>query len=391
MLASQQSCDFTYLNQPSPEEFSFLGAQNNNRKRKPSPFFGIQFFKGTRMSTLTENESQFKKLRQEVLNSLKEQTSQKFSFGQIFFDSPVIMLVVDPESGMILACNDAAAQFYRIEREKLNHMAFEKLDAFSTPQTSDSELIPNQKDKHVFVRAQRIGEDTIRIVQVQESAISLNSNQLRFLIIIDITDHKDRQQKIMQQEERWRMALYGSEQGVWDWNLKTDEVYFSDQWKNMLGIRNGEIINKLSVWEERVHPDDIDWVRAELARHLKGDIPIYRTEHRVRHNDGTYRWILDQGKVISTDADGVPDRMVGTHLDITRRKRIIEAIEQLKSDVSVLGPYPKIIPLCAHCKKIQHEDDRWSALEEFISEYSKIRFSHGICPDCMELHYGDEL
>ena len=99
--------------------------------------------------------------------------------------------------------------------------------------------------------------------------------------------------------------------------LETNEVYFSRQWKAMLGFEEHEIANTLDEWDKRVHPDDHESVYREIERHLAGQIPVYISEHRVRCKDGTYKWILDRGRIISRAADGNPQRMIGTHSDIT--------------------------------------------------------------------------
>ena len=99
--------------------------------------------------------------------------------------------------------------------------------------------------------------------------------------------------------ERWFYAVNDSGDGVWDWNVQTNQVYFSDQWKSMLGYRPDEIDNDLTEWEKRIHPDDKDLVHFQLERYLKNEIDHYSTEHRVLCKDGSYKWILDRGKIVS--------------------------------------------------------------------------------------------
>jgi PAS domain S-box-containing protein len=127
---------------------------------------------------------------------------------------------------------------------------------------------------------------------------------------------------IQESEERWNFALQGAGDGVWDWNLLTNEVFFSSQWKEMLGFRDDEIAASLREWENRVHPDDIGWVMEEIKKHLKSEVSVYSSEHRVKCKDGSHKWILDRGKVVSWTEDGKPLRMVGTHKDITEQKQL---------------------------------------------------------------------
>jgi PAS domain S-box-containing protein len=129
-------------------------------------------------------------------------------------------------------------------------------------------------------------------------------------------------QMLHDSEERWYYALDGAGHGVWDWSVQTGEVYFSVHWKAILGFEPEEIGGSLSEWESRVHPEDLPEVLAEMKRHLEGETPAYVTEHRLRAKDGSYRWILDQGRVMTRAPDGKPLRVVGTHTDITERKRL---------------------------------------------------------------------
>jgi len=137
-----------------------------------------------------------------------------------------------------------------------------------------------------------------------------------------------RQMKMLHDsEERWCFALEGSGDGVWDWDVPSSSVWFSKQWKNMLGYADDEIGTGLDEWSSRVHPEDMAAVMADLQPHLDGQVATYINEHRVRCKDGSYKWILDRGQVISRDADGKPLRVVGVHSDITERK---QAEEKLK-------------------------------------------------------------
>lgn len=128
-------------------------------------------------------------------------------------------------------------------------------------------------------------------------------------------------------EERWKFALEGSGDGLWDWNPQTNQVYFSAQWKKMLGFEDNEIQNKLEEWDKRVHPEDKEQVYADLNKHLEGKTPIYINEYRVLCKDGSYKWILDRGKVMRRNEDGKPIRIIGTHTDITERKKTEELLK----------------------------------------------------------------
>jgi PAS domain S-box-containing protein len=151
----------------------------------------------------------------------------------------------------------------------------------------------------------------------------------------DITELKKTEDELRQSEARWQFALEGSGDGVWDWNAQTNHVFFSPQWKGMLGFQEHEIGDTLEEWDSRVHPDDREAVYAAINRHMAGEMPVYVSEHRVRCRDGSYKWILDRGKVIEWCADGKPLRVIGTHSDITERKQMEQAIVEARERAEV--------------------------------------------------------
>jgi diguanylate cyclase (GGDEF)-like protein/PAS domain S-box-containing protein len=138
---------------------------------------------------------------------------------------------------------------------------------------------------------------------------------------IDMTELKRMEAALRDSEVRWQFAIAGSGDGLWDWNAQTNEVFFSHQWKAMLGYTDHEVANSLTDWDDRVHPEDKAQCYADLERHFKGETPFYQNEHRVRCKDGSYKWILDRGKVMAWQPDGQPLRVIGTHTDISDRKR----------------------------------------------------------------------
>jgi len=119
-------------------------------------------------------------------------------------------------------------------------------------------------------------------------------------------------------EERYALAAKGARDGLWDWNLKTDEIYFSERWKSMLGFQNSEIKNHPSEWFSRLHPDDISRVRKGIDDHIRGASEAFASEHRMLHKNGEYRWIYCRGIAVK-DSNGNAYRMAGSQTDITDR------------------------------------------------------------------------
>jgi diguanylate cyclase (GGDEF)-like protein/PAS domain S-box-containing protein len=120
-------------------------------------------------------------------------------------------------------------------------------------------------------------------------------------------------------EERYALAVRGANDGVWDWNLLTDEIYFAPRWKSMLGYEENEVGSSPDDWFSRVHADDVEGVRRKLNDHLEGREAHFEYEYRMAHKDGTYRWMLSRAlKVVG--ANGKPSRMAGSQTDVTDRR-----------------------------------------------------------------------
>ncbi len=127
-------------------------------------------------------------------------------------------------------------------------------------------------------------------------------------------------QALKEGQERYEVAIAGAKDGIWDWNLKTNEVFFSPQWKHILGYSDAEIANKFSSWESLIHPDDAGPTMAVLKDYLELRCEVYEAEFRMRHKSGHYHWVLARGAARRT-ADGKPYRMAGSHTDINGRKK----------------------------------------------------------------------
>lgn len=152
---------------------------------------------------------------------------------------------------------------------------------------------------------------------------------------IDITELKKTAQALADSEQRWELAVSGANDGIWDWNPQTNEVFFSERWKSMLGYSSEEIGNHVEEWTSRVHPDDLEHTLQELQRHLRGETRFYQCEHRMRCKDGHYIWILDRGRALIND-HGQAVRMSGSHSDITERRAAEEREREHASQLNAI-------------------------------------------------------
>lgn len=139
------------------------------------------------------------------------------------------------------------------------------------------------------------------------------------LVFSDLTAQRTVEAQLRESEERWRLAVRGSNAGIWEFNYVTGRSFFSDQWKKLIGFAADEIGERREEWLDRIHPDDRARVEAAMKAHLERREEFYEAEHRLHCKDGTYRWILSRGQALFDEA-GKPLRIIGSHSDIHARK-----------------------------------------------------------------------
>ena len=166
--------------------------------------------------------------------------------------------------------------------------------------------------------------------QIQTVPVRTDGETIDHLMAVsqNVTERKQQMEEIQRLKNRLELAVEGAELGVWDWNMKTDEVEFNDQWAEMLGHTPEELEPHLRTWESRVHPDDIEEVKAALDAHMQKNTEYYDTEHRMRTADGEWKWIRDIGEIVERDEDDEPIRAVGIHLDIDETRQYQQELEE---------------------------------------------------------------
>lgn len=173
-------------------------------------------------------------------------------------------------------------------------------------------------------------ENDLRSLQSSlERRVAERTKQLREIVsklLEEITERKKTEEALRKSEERYALAVLGANDGIWDRDLETGDVYFSPRWKEMIGYEDHELVNDLCEWKSRIHPEDHDRVTNILQWYLGGHIPVYEVEFQLKSKDGSYRWIRSRGACMR-DPWGNPYRIAGSHTDITYRKRIENALK----------------------------------------------------------------
>jgi PAS domain S-box-containing protein len=156
---------------------------------------------------------------------------------------------------------------------------------------------------------------------------------------------RQRTRELRQSEQRLRLTVEAANVGLWDWDLENNAIWLSPEWKRQIGYEDHEIPNRFEEWQSRVHPGDLDRMLATIKAYHEKPWPDYEVEFRLRHKDGSYRWILAKASLI-TDGQGKAKRMLGSHLDITERKQVGELLQESETRHRFLfehNPMPMLI------------------------------------------------
>ncbi|MCX6168332.1 MAG: PAS domain S-box protein [Ignavibacteriales bacterium] len=248
-------------------------------------------------------------------------------YRQLFESDLDALFLIETETGKILEANKAASALYGYSHDEL--LMLSDIDLSAEPRNTKMFNASNDSKRHLEIRINKRKDGTAFPAEIARSSFDFVNRKVHLASVRDITERKKVEQLLLESEQRWKSAIEGNNQGLWDWNLVSDEVYYSPLWKQMLGYEEKEIENNLNAWTNLVHPDDLPYVMKEVEKHVSGISQVYISEHRVKCKDGSYKWILDQGKILSYNESGKPLRMIGTHTDISNRKKTEEQLFEI--------------------------------------------------------------
>ncbi|MCU7922880.1 MAG: PAS domain-containing protein [Candidatus Thiodiazotropha sp. (ex Dulcina madagascariensis)] len=270
--------------------------------------------------------------------------------SQAMEQSPASVMITDTQ-GRIEYINTQFTQVSGYSMEEVRGRNPRLLKSGETPQQTYQELWESILSGHCWTGTlhNRRKDGSLYWERAVIQGITDERGKVTHLLAVkeDITDLKEAERReneknrlLKQQTEqlaasefRWKYALEGAGDGVWDWDVQSGESFLSKRWKGMLGYREDEICNGFGGWDSLIHPEDRARVEQALRGYLEGDRNEYAVEHRLLCKEGDYKWILARGVTVSRDEQGRPLRMIGTHTDISRRRETEQRIRDSEAQL----------------------------------------------------------
>lgn len=268
-------------------------------------------------------------VRRQAENALREAEAKYRNI----FENAVEGIFQTTFDGQFINVNPALVAIYGYESaaDLMQNITNIKTQVYVDPNRRDEFVSLMQQHDAVFRFESQIYRQDGTKIWISENARIVRDSEGQPLYyegsVEDISQRKQVEAALLESQERWQLAVRGNNDGIWDWNVKTNQTFFSPRWKEMIGYQDHEIANHFSEWEKRIHPEDVPRTMQTVKEHFAQQTPFYIIEHRILCKDGTYKWILARGQAIWDEA-GNPVRMTGSHTDITLAKQAESALKE---------------------------------------------------------------
>ena len=274
-----------------------------------------------------------------IVRDITSRKQAQEQFRQVVESAPNGMLLAN-QAGLITLVNTQIERLFGYDRQELVGQPVERLipERFRTQH-------PGQRTAffhHPTTRSMGAGRELFGCRKDgTEFPLEIGINPIKtpggtqvLASIVDITARKQAEEALRASENRLRLIIEIASDGLWDWDLVTGQAYYSPSWIRLLGFEQEEcVLNNISDWKTRVHPDDRPWVEEALNDHLEARMAAFVIEHRVRHRSGEWQWFAMRGKVTRWTEAGRPACMMGVMTDITERRRSDAALAQAAQEL----------------------------------------------------------
>ncbi|MFP5270835.1 PAS domain S-box protein [Coleofasciculus sp.] len=267
--------------------------------------------------------------RAEVARQISEE-----KFAKAFSCSPDPITISTCPEGRYIDVNRSFLKLLGYERQSVIGQTIFDLNLVVNPQdmVQFEQLLHQQGSLGQLEMKWRTKTGEIITLLLSAEFMDLNGKRCVITVGKDITERKQIEEDLRQSEERWQLVLKGNNDGIWDWNLLSGEIFTSERFQEILGNKNCQddtckIVNRFDEWISRIHPDDVEQIIEITQKYLERQIPYYEIEYRLQCQNGDYKWVMSRGQAL-WDEEGKPQRMVGSLKDICQRKQAEEALHQ---------------------------------------------------------------
>ncbi len=247
-------------------------------------------------------------------------------------------ITVHDFNGNFLYTNEHNLKLHGYSRDEMMRMSLQEIDL------PESAALINSRIKQIKEK----GEASFEVMHYRKDGssfplmiyvkkVSWYGEKALLSIGTDISEKKKTEKALKESEERLDLAMSVTNEGIWDWNLITNETYFDDRYYTMAGYKPGEFAHNFEAWASLVHTDDLPVAKKAIKEYLTGKSSIYNTEFRFRKKNGDWMWINGKGKIVERDTDNKPTRLVGTHTDITIQKKAEQALSESEKKYRTLA------------------------------------------------------
>jgi len=260
-------------------------------------------------------------------------------FSALFAGLGDAVYVIDPDTAAVVDVNEAGCVDLGMTREEVLEQSVLSLqkDVKGIPHWKQICRAIRESNPYVFVGRHQRKDGSEFPVEVHTTVLMHGGREYFVSAVRDISQRRQSELDLSQRDHIRDFVLNESSDGLWDWNVIGGQVYFSPQWKRMMGFGPGEVDPSIDTWVNMIHPEDMDGVMRALGAHLDGKTVRYEREYRLRNRNGDYLWVFDRGKVVERDARERPVRVVGMVHDITQRKQLEERLRDIASRDDLTG------------------------------------------------------
>ena len=236
--------------------------------------------------------------------------------------------------GRIRFSNGAAVRMLGYTEDEFAQMTVFDIDEDVTPQQFMRMWDASSTGYHQPIERLHSTSSGQRVpVEISATKFNFEGESMVCCLVRDIGDRKAAEARLKLSEQRLSLAMAAANEGMWDWDLEANEVFYSDEWYRVLGYEPGELPMRSETWERLVHPDDLVTAKHAIESYLAGHSRAYLVEVRMRAADGSYRWVTSVGRAVAHSREGRPTRIIGVHIDVTDRHNAEQDLQRYAEDL----------------------------------------------------------